>query len=118
MTNLQAADAFLEYAVRDTLDALELAAEDEAAKQLAIRYARTIDQATHELIDSKDGRVRPDTVLWHLGPELLRCLESLGATPAARAAIRKQAEGGENAPATVSWLDRQRSALAATAKRP
>ena len=112
---IQAADAFLEYAVRDTLDALELAAEDEAAKQLAIRYARMIDQSGGS---DTDGRVRPDTVLWHLGPELLRCLESLGATPAARAAISPPGQtGGENATTAVSWLDQQRAARAAALRQ-
>jgi hypothetical protein len=110
VTDLRAADAFLEYAVRDTLNSLELAPEDEAAKQLAIRYARLIDHAINDWS-------KPDSVLWHLGPELLRCLESLGATPAARASIaRGVRQGGDNGPAAVSRLDQLRTAR--TARRP
>jgi len=104
---LKPADDFLQYAVRDTIAALELTDADEAAKQLAIRYAKLIDAAIN------DGAGRPDSVLWHLGPELLRTLETLGATPAARAAIKKQAAGGDkDAPAPVSWLDQQRQSRA------
>ena len=108
MANLKPADDFLEYAVRDTISALELTEADEAAKQLAIRYAKVIDLA---LID---GAGRPDTVLWHLGPELLRALEALGATPAARSAISHAVKGGEKpATAAVSWLEQQRESRAA-----
>jgi hypothetical protein len=109
---LRAADDFLEYAVRDTIAALELTDADEAAKQLALRYARIIDQAII------DGTGKSDTVLWHLGPELLRALESLGATPAARAAIRNARTGGDKtAPATVSWLEQQRESRSARGTR-
>jgi hypothetical protein len=103
VANLQAADAFLEYAVRDTLDALELGDQDMAARQLAIRYAREIDLGADSL--------------WHLGPELLKTLAELGATPAARAAIARTAKsGGDNAPAAVSRIDQLRTSR--SARRP
>jgi hypothetical protein len=98
--NLQAADAFLEYAVRDTLDALGLGDEDLAARQLAIRYARAIDTQVGSL--------------WHLGPELLKTLAELGATPAARARIKNMTKSGEKPDAApASRIDQLRTARAA-----
>lgn len=85
MGNLQDADRTLTAAVALTLDALQLAPGDAAAKRLATRYAAAIDAAENhaEALDK-------------LGPKLLATLEALGATPQARA---KQAKGGATADA-------------------
>ena len=72
------ADDLVEFAVRETLDCLILQPEHAAAKKLAIEFARAIDRA-----DSSTYSMR------HLAPLLLDCLESLGATPRAKAALRE-----------------------------
>jgi len=72
------ADDLVEFAVRETLDCLTLLPEHAAAKKLAIEFARAIDRA-----DSSTYSMR------HLAPLLLDCLESLGATPRAKAALRE-----------------------------
>lgn len=69
------ADDTLSFAVAATLDALELMPDDKATARLAALYASQIDQD-------------PET-LDHLGPKLLAALEALGASPRARALIRK-----------------------------
>lgn len=74
---LRAADDLLGTAVQETLDALELSKEDKAAARLARELADTIDGAD----DRQEAMER-------LAPRLLAVLESLGATPAARARIR------------------------------
>lgn len=80
MTALRDASELLWPAVQETLASLDLQPEDAAAAKLARRYARVIDQTP----DTK----QPSIMRW-LGPELQRILESLGATPAARAALTK-----------------------------
>lgn len=87
------ADTLLAPAVADTIRQLDLADEDAAAVRLARRYAAAID----------DGG--PAT-LNELGPKLLTVLESLGATPKARAAITK----GTTASDTPSRLQALRAA--------
>jgi hypothetical protein len=83
--NLQDTDRTLAAAVALTLDALKLAPEDAAAKRLAQKYAAAIDAAEQ----SQDA-------LDKLGPKLLATLESLGATPAARARLKEgSAQGGK-----------------------
>ena len=84
-------------AVEASIGALELGERDQAAAQLARRLAAVIDEAAS-----------PFAALRWLGPELLKCLESLGATPAARAKLPKP-----EAPRQPSQLDRLRSARAA-----
>lgn len=77
---LRDADDLLVPAVRETLNALDVQAEDAAAVRLALRYAHTIDS-------------NADTawaMRW-IGPLLLDALEQLGATPAARARLGKKA---------------------------
>ncbi len=69
---------YLLPAVTETISALSLEAEDAAMVKLALHYARTIDQSPK----------REYTTRW-VGPELMKCLESLGASPAARARLRK-----------------------------
>lgn len=75
---------------------------DAGMAKLALRLARVIDQAP-------DGKEQA-SALWHLGAELRACLESLGASPAARAAITKGAK--DKAPAQKSKLDQLREARA------
>ena len=75
--------------------------EDAAAAKLAQQYARTIDEAP-------PGKEYYTRLRW-LGPELLKVLDSLGATPAARAAI-KRGEAKDKPPAQVSKLDQLREA--------
>jgi sarcosine oxidase gamma subunit len=68
-------------AVSETIAVLKLDpdGQDAAAAKLAQQYARTIDRAA-------PGKDYAYAVRW-LGPELLKVLAELGATPAARAAI-------------------------------
>lgn len=75
---LQPADTLLGPAVQATIHALQTSPEDAGAVKLARQYADAIDTA--------DER---GEALDRLGPKLLAVLESLGATPRARAAIRK-----------------------------
>lgn len=77
---LQSVDGMLGPAVAEMLCVLDLAPEDVAAARLARRYAAAIDDGNPDTLDA-------------LGPKLLTALESLGATPRARAAIRKGAAG-------------------------
>jgi len=101
---LRAADDLLAPAVAEMLRHLDLADEDIAAARLARRYAETIDNAAIIAADLADlandedlarrvavlaAKVDAQTVLDTLGPKLLAVLESLGATPKARAALRK-----------------------------
>ena len=77
------ADELIVPAVIATLDALDLKPEDAAAAKLARYYALQIDQAT------VSGE--PKISAWaarNIAPLLLQTLESLGATPAARAAMK------------------------------
>src|SRR5258708_9544728 len=88
-------------AVTATVTGLTLAAADSAAVKLAQRYAAAIDDA--------DSRAE---ALERLGPRLLAALESLGATPAARAKLK----GGKEPGATEDPLQKLRAAPAARAK--
>ena len=100
---LQDADWLMLVAVRETLAALDLGPEDAAAAKLAETIAANMDASTDGVYCAR----------W-LAPELLKVLAELGATPAARAAIKKQATGGEKtAPATISRLDQLRTARTA-----
>jgi hypothetical protein len=74
--------------------------QDAAAAKLAQQYARTID-------DAPDGKAYASAIRW-IGPELLKVLESLGATPAARAAISKGA-AKDTGPARENKLAKLRS---------
>jgi hypothetical protein len=77
-------------AVRAAVKALSLAPEDQAAVQLAIRYAVAIDAG--EPVEK-------------CGPPLLVVLEALGMTPKARAAVK----GGTSASPSASPLDELRA---------
>lgn len=74
--------------------------KDAAAAKLAQAYARQIDAAT-------PGKDYGYALRW-LGPELHKILESLGATPAARAAITRGSK--DKGPAQESKLDQLRAA--------
>lgn len=80
---LRDTDRMLGPAVRSTIEALDLEAVDDAVVRLALHFAETIDDN-----DNQAWAMR-----W-LAPHLLDCLAALGATPAARAAIK----GGAPAP--------------------
>lgn len=82
---LRDTDRLLYPAVCETVAVLDLDPDgkDAAAVKLAKSYARAIDEAS----DAKQA-----AILRWLGPELQKILESLGATPAARAAMKKPAK--------------------------
>ena len=88
----------LEAAVEQTIAALELEPEDAGAVELARKYAMAIDSAT-------DERAKASAMRW-IAPQLLNVLESLGATPAARARLK----GGKVPDAGPSIVDRLRAA--------
>jgi hypothetical protein len=79
---LRDAGELLAPAVAGTITALTLTAADAAAVKLAERYAAAIDAG--------------EDTLEKLGPKLLAALESLGATPQARARLKEgRAAGGK-----------------------
>lgn len=111
---LQSADRLLAPAVTAALDVIELEGEDIAARKLAERYAREIDQADaaaahaervlravgddpelHELVSALKAKLSARVAVSDLGPKLLAVLDSLGATPKARAARKGGAAGGK-----------------------
>jgi hypothetical protein len=83
MTVLREVSQQLWPAVSQTVAVLKLDpdGQDAAAAKLALQYARTIDEAP-------PGKAYAAAIRW-LGPELLKVLAELGATPAARAAMKK-----------------------------
>lgn len=97
------ASELLYPAVCETIAVLKLDpdGQDAAAAKLAERYAKLIDEAS----DAKQANV----LRW-LGPELLKVLETLGATPAARAAIKKPAKGANGKPNGLQQLRAAREA--------
>ena len=84
---LRDADELLAPAVAETIQALELGPEFAAAAAVALRYAQAIDTA-------KD----PAWAARWLGPLLLDALQSLGATPAAKARMKPAAKPGPARP--------------------
>jgi hypothetical protein len=114
MTALRDSSELLWPAVSETLAALGLGSEDAAAVRLAQRYARVIDgMPDRDEFTSERAHDQAWALRW-IGPELLRCLDALGATPDARARIAKLAGSkGEAAPdAAPSQLDRLRASRA------
>lgn len=85
----------LAAAIEQTITVLELADPDKAVAELALVYARTIDDDSDQLEA--------------LGPKLLAALESLGASPRARAAIKKGVSSG-NGPSPLDELRAKRDA--------
>jgi hypothetical protein len=73
--------------------------KDAGMAKLALRMARAIDETS----DAKQS-----SVLWHLGAELHKVLESLGASPAARGELKASGEKPKDAP--VSQIDKLRAA--------
>ena len=124
MGKLQDAADLLAPAVDAALGALVLAREDHAAAQLARAYARQIDEAlraeflarqaleqtedpmARAYIQELAAKVAAKELFDRLGPKLLAVLESLGATPAARARLK----GGKIPDAPESKLDKLRKA--------
>lgn len=102
MGSLRDADELIAPAVEQTIDTLELQDADRAAVQLARRYAALIDEQT-------DPKLRAWALRW-IGPLLLSALESLGATPAARARLK----GGRTPDAAPNRLDDLRRARASS----
>lgn len=89
------------YATVMSLD-IDRDGKDGAAAKLALQYARTIDEAP-------PGKAYAAAIRW-LGPELLKVLAELGATPAARAAMKKPAKPAD---AKTSRLQQLRDAHSA-----
>jgi hypothetical protein len=94
---LRDADDLLAPALETSLDALELTGADSGVAQLARGYARAMDEARD-----------PAWAARWLGPELLKALESLGATPMARSRVGRQPEPPRGTP----QLDALRAARA------
>jgi hypothetical protein len=99
--NLRSVEQLIEPAVRSSVEALGLGRVDDGLVKLALRYAKAIDD-------------HPDNawaMRW-LAPHLLECLTALGATPAARAAVRDAGTGvtGKAPAARVSGLAQLRAA--------
>lgn len=97
MATLRDAKELLEYSTAEALAAIDAEVQDVAAIKLAIRYAAAISR--HE------GDIE---VLNKLGPKLLATLESLGATPAARARMKdhKPADSNEGGLAKLRAVHR------------
>lgn len=122
-------------AVRKAVRSLDLSDPDKAAVELALAYAHHIDDAElvtvsitkalrelaevdmelHDKFLSLATRIEQTTVLTALGPKLLAALESLGASPRARAALVK---GGTRGGSTASPLDELRRKRAARQRDP
>ena len=110
MQHLQDADRLLAPAVAEAIAALELTGQDAAAVKLAEQYARTIDGAGRHCAGCDDEDCKRESNTWAmrwLAPLLLDALTSLGATPVARAAMKK---GDKPGGAPVSQLDKLRAA--------
>jgi len=78
-------------AVERSIDALGLPESDAAMAQLARRLAEALDQAADQRLAAQ----------W-LGPQLLRCLEQMGATPVSRSQAKPD-------PRRTGELDRLRA---------
>lgn len=105
-------------AVQESLAALGLTSEDAAARKLAQRYAQVIDALPdRDSYTSERAHDQAWGLRW-IGPELLKCLDALGATPESRARIAKLAgnAAGKPADAPPSQLDRLRASRAS--RRP
>jgi hypothetical protein len=96
MAGLCDADELMKTAVAATLDALTLDDKDAAAKKLARQYADVIDAAAND-------KERAWVMRW-IAPQLLDCLESLGATPAARARLKSGGKPADARPGTLAQL--------------
>ena len=97
---LRPADELLLPSVDEALAAIELGPEHAAARKLAQRYARVIDEARD-----------PAWAMRWIAPLLLACLTELGATPAAKAQLAK---GAKTAPQGPNRLDQLRASRGAS----
>jgi len=104
MTALRDASELLYPAVYATIASLDIDREgkDAAMAKLALRIARVIDQ-------TPDGD-KHVSALWHLGDGLRATLESLGASPAARAAMKTTRPGNDAKPSGLAKLRAAREA--------
>jgi hypothetical protein len=93
---LRDASELLYPAVCEAVTSLELDSKDAAAVKLAKQYARTIDEAP-------PGKEYFARLRW-LGPELDKVLAALGATPAARAAMKKPAKPADAKPSRLRQI--------------
>lgn len=95
------ASQLLYPAVQQAVAELGLLASDAAVVKLAQQYARVIDsQPGHCRGCDGENCTRSQTSAWAmrwLGPELLKVLESLGATPSARKNVKTAAEPPKSA---------------------
>lgn len=115
---LRSVDGLIAPAVAETLRNLPQKPEDAAARRLAERYARDLDDAAvvsatvtkalrellhldvegavelHDRFLTLATRIEETAVLASIGPKLLAVLESLGATPRARALTAKGGGSG------------------------
>lgn len=121
-------DHLLLPAVRETLDELDVGREDRALARLVLIYAMAIDDAQRiameavKLAESTDDREKALSALLRrldagdklaeLGPKILAALESLGASPKARAAITGKGNDDGGKPPAQSGLDKRRAAAA------
>jgi len=130
---LRPADILLVPAVAKTIKQLETSDADAGAIALAKRYARELDDAAvisaaitkalrdlyaldvsgaielHDRFLALAVRIEESAVAASIGPKLLAALESLGATPAARAKLR----GGGAPSGGPSRLEQMRNARGA-----
>lgn len=100
---LREVDQLLYPAAAETVAVLDLDpnGKDALAVKAVLRIARIIDETS----DAKQANV----YRW-LMPELLKLLESLGATPAARAAMKKPAKPADAKPNGLAKLRAAREA--------
>ncbi len=117
-------EALVSPSVAESLAKLTLSETDQAAAQLARVYAAAIDDAFEvaeqaKLVEPRGEddsrvlqgllrRVEAQAVLGELGPKLLAVLESLGASPRARAALRARGGGQGDGSSARSKLDELR----------
>jgi hypothetical protein len=107
---------------------LELSAEDSGVSRLVELYARQLDQAAgaaaqadkvlrmvdpedvdlHELVSALKAKLAARVAVENLGPKLLAALDSIGATPKARAAVSKG--GASRGPSKLASLRAARGA--------
>ena len=111
MGRLRDADELILPDVKRSLAKLDLAAVDDGAVKLALRYAALIDDLSGR---EDEPQLRGWALRW-IGPLLLAALESLGATPAARARVKGGAPANAGAPTKLERLRAARDNEAAGA---
>lgn len=99
MGRLRDADELILPAVKETIAQLDLTSADKGAEKLALNYAKRID----ELLAADEPELGSWALRW-IGPLLLAALESLGATPAARARVKGGATANAAGPSRLQLL--------------